>query len=135
MNDLSKLSILFCAGLVAGIVNALFVWGMGASGINTLLGIQIVPALTPAFLYQKMVWGGIWGFIFLLPFLKDSIWRRGFLFGLAPTFVVLFVVLPLQAKKGLLGLQLGAMVPLFAIVANTFWGVTAAFWIKLCLKS
>ncbi len=31
------------------------------------LGVKIAPAFTPAWLYQRLVWGGLWGWLFLLP--------------------------------------------------------------------
>ena len=130
MKLFKNISICFSAGTIGGIVNALFVWGMGATGLSAAIGIKIAPPWSPAFLYQRMVWGGIWGFIFLLPILRKSIFLRGVLMGIAPTLVVLFVVLPYQLKKGMMGLELGALVPVFALVANAIWGVSTAFWIQ-----
>lgn len=130
MNRWIKASAYFCAGLAGGITNAVFVWAAGASGVNAAIGIKIAPAWTPGFLYQRMVWGGIWGFIFLLPWLKKSVWLRGVVFGLAPTLVVLTVVLPYQLNKGFLGLELGALVPVFAVLANAVWGITAVLWLR-----
>lgn len=130
MNKFTKSSLYFTAGALGGITNAVFVWGMGAAGISAALGIQIAPAWSPPFLYQRIVWGGLWGFIFILPYFKQSVWLRGTVFGLAPTLVVLTVVLPFQLNQGFLGLNLGALVPLFAIVANAVWGITAVLWLK-----
>lgn len=130
MKLIGKLSLWFSAGVLGGITNAVFVWGTGALGVNAALGISIAPPWSPGFLYQRMVWGGIWGLMFALPYLRHSIWLRGTLFGLAPTLVVLTVVLPFQMNKGMFGLELGALVPVFAIVANAVWGVTAAAWIR-----
>jgi len=134
MNKVKAVSVWFSAGTLGGITNAVFVWGTGACGVNALLGIQITPQWSPAFLYQRMVWGGIWGFMFALPYLKKSIWRRGFLFGLAPTLAVLTVVLPFQLNKGMFGLGLGSLVPVFAVMANAIWGITAAWWVEKAEK-
>ena len=76
------LSICYTAGLIGGLATAVFVWAGGAYGLSAMLGVAIAPEWTPAFLYQKMVWGGIWGLVFTLPLLTNSVLLRGFLFGL-----------------------------------------------------
>ena len=98
-----NLSIFYSAGLVGGLANAVFVWSGGAFGLSALLGVAIAPEWTPAYLYQKMVWGGIWGLVFTLPMLTNSVLLRGFLFGLGPSLVTLLFILPKVAGKGMLG--------------------------------
>ena len=44
--------------------------------------------------------------------------------------VQLFVVFPMKANKGIMGLDLGLLTPLFVIVFNAMWGWTAAIWLK-----
>jgi hypothetical protein len=55
---------------------------------------------------------------------------RGVLFSLAPTLVQLFLVFPLMAHKGVLGLQLGYLTPLLVIFYNAIWGLAAGLWLK-----
>ena len=81
--------------------------------------------------YPRMVWGGIWGLVFLLPFLKNSLYLKGLILSLGPTLVQLFVVFPFKAQKGAMGLDLGALTPMFVIFFNAVWGVAAAYWLKL----
>ena len=57
----------FSAGALGGLANSLAVWLFGALGITLALGVGIAPGLTPAWLYPRIVWGGLWGFLFLLP--------------------------------------------------------------------
>ena len=74
MNTLLKtIGMVFAAGALGGLVNGLIVWGFGQLGITTALGVKIAPALTPAMLYARIVWGGMWGVLLLLPFYRKSV--------------------------------------------------------------
>lgn len=125
-----SLSLVFAAGSLGALANSLFVWLAGALGITPALGIAIAPALTPQWLYPRIVWGGIWGFLFLLPVWSDQWVRQGLLLSLGPTLVQLFVVFPLKAQKGVLGLELGVLTPVLVIVANAVWGLVTAYWLR-----
>jgi hypothetical protein len=50
--------------------------------------------------------------------------------SLGPSAVQLFVVFPVKAQKGMMGLELGTLVPLFVLFYNAVWGVAAAYWLK-----
>ena len=128
---LRKLTILFSSGCLGGIVNSVVVWIFGAKGITSALGVRIAPDLTATWLYPRMVWGGIWGFLFLLPILRKSPLWQGLLFSLGPTLVQLFVVFPAKAGKGMMGLELGELTPLFVLFFNAIWGVSTAMWLRL----
>lgn len=130
-NIFRTLSLVFAAGCVGALANSLVVWLFGDLGINGALGVSIAPKLTPAWLYPRIVWGGIWGLLFLLPILRNSILVRGFVYSLGPTLVMLFVVFPLKAKKGMLGLDLGSLTPVMVLFFNAVWGVSAALWLRL----
>jgi hypothetical protein len=124
------LSLVFAAGCVGAVANSLIVWLFGDLGINAALGVKIAPRLTPAWLYPRIVWGGLWGFLFLLPVLRSSLLARGFLFSLGPSLVMFFVIFPLKAKKSMFGLELGMMTPVLVLFFNAVWGVTAAIWLR-----
>ena len=68
--------------------------------------------------------------MFLLPLLRQSRLLQGLLYSLGPTIVQLFIVFPIKANKGVMGLDLGAMTPLFVIIFNGVWGICAAFWLS-----
>ena len=125
-----KTSLVFAAGCLGGLINSLAVWIFGEIGISSALGVNIAPKLTVAWLYPRLVWGGIWGLLFLLPLMKTSIFARGLIFSIGPTVVQLFVVFPMKAHKGMLGLDLGLLTPLLVIVFNAIWGWAAAIWLK-----
>ena len=124
------LSLVFAAGCVGAVANSLLVYLFGDLGINAALGVKIAPGLTPAWLYPRVVWGGLWGFLFLLPIFRSSLLARGLLFSLGPSLVMFFVVFPLKAKKGMFGLELGSLTPVLVLFFNGVWGVTAAIWLR-----
>jgi len=126
---LRNLSLVFAAGCWGALWNSLAVWLCGWLGIAAALGVHIAPALTPAFLYPRLVWGGLWGLLFLLPMGRWSFPARGLLFSLAPTLVQLFVVFP-HVHKGVLGLQLGYLTPLMVVFYNAIWGYAAGWWLS-----
>jgi hypothetical protein len=129
--SVKNLSLVFVAGLLGGLLNCLVVWLFGWLGIAQVFGVQIAPPLTTALLYPKLVWGGLWGFLFLLPLGRLSFPIRGLILGLGPSLVQLFLVFPLKAHKGVLGLQLGPLTPLFVLFYNAVWGVVAGWWLNL----
>ncbi|UCE35383.1 MAG: hypothetical protein JSV55_00170 [Deltaproteobacteria bacterium] len=131
MRNLSKnISMVFAAGCLGGLVNSLAVWIFGDLGINAVLGVRIAPALTPQWLYPRIIWGGIWGLLFLLPLMRSRILSRGIIFSLGPTLVQLLVVFPLKAGKGYMGLDLGTLTPLLVFIFNAIWGIATAIWLR-----
>ena len=129
-NPAGKLSMVFAAGCLGGLVNSLAVWLSGFYGITAAIGVKIAPQLTAAWLYPRIVWGGIWGILFLLPLLRRNVLIQGLIVSLGPTLVQLFVVFPMKANKGVMGLDLGNLTPLAVVVFNAVWGVTAAVWLR-----
>lgn len=128
---LSKILIVFAAGCAGGLANSLVVWWCGAIGLTGLFGASIAPTLTPLWLYPRIVWGGIWGGLFLLP-TPEIYWLRGLFFSLPPSLVQLLIVFP-QAGKGWFGLDLGLSAPLFVLFFNAVWGLVAAYLLKQSL--
>ena len=130
MSVVRSLSLFFAAGALGGVANSLVVWAFGQLGISQQLGVSIAPTLSPAWLYPRVVWGGLWGFLFILPVLPRTWLRRGLLLSLGPSLVQLFVVFPLKAQKGVLGLELGILTPVLVLVFNAVWGVVASWWVR-----
>lgn len=128
---LRRVSLVFSAGALGGLANSLVLWVLGRAGVTGMVGVALAPKLVPMWLYPRIVWGGIWGLLFLLPLLRHSPVKRGILLSLGPTVVQLFVVFPFKAFKGYLGLELGGMTPVFVVVLNAVWGVTAAYWLTM----
>ncbi|MBI5250062.1 MAG: hypothetical protein HY912_11260 [Desulfomonile tiedjei] len=129
MSILRRLSLTYAAGSFGGLANALAVWIIGYFKIAAAAGVNIAPDLTASTIYPRVVWGGLWGFMFLLPFFRNSPLLRGIIFGLVPALVALFVVFPAKAQNALLGLHLGTMTPLFVVIYNIVWGLAASYWL------
>ena len=131
MKKLAKrLTVIFAAGCLGGLANSLAVWLFGAYGVTKTLGVHIAPDLSPVWLYPRLVWGGIWGLLFLLPVFRSSVLKRGLLLSLGPTIIQLFVVFPYKADQGMMGMGLGALTPLLVFVFNAIWGITVAIWLR-----
>ena len=127
---MKKVLIFFAAGCFGALVNSLVIWLSGDLGMTRLLGVSISPALTPGWLYPRIVWGGIFGVLFFLPVLKSKPFSKGTLLSLFPTMVQLFFVFPYQAKKGMAGLKLGMLTPAVVFVFNWVWGVVTSLTIR-----
>jgi hypothetical protein len=129
-NFTRNLSLVFAAGCLGGLLNSLAVWIFGELGITAKFGVNIAPQLSAPWLYPRLVWGGIWGLLFLLPLMKRSFFSRGLLFSLGPSLVQLFVIFPLKAHKGTMGLDLGTLTPLFVLFYNAVWGLATSIWLR-----
>ncbi|MBW1859231.1 MAG: hypothetical protein JRI70_03930 [Deltaproteobacteria bacterium] len=131
MNKLARrLTMVFSAGCFGGLVNSLTLWFLGAYGVTADMGIKIAPDLTASWLYGRLVWGGLWGFLFVLPFPRGSDLLRGLLFSLGPSVVQLLVVFPHVAHKGLMGLRLGVLTPVLVLFLNALWGISTMLWLR-----
>lgn len=125
-----RLTLAFGAGCLGGLVNSVVVWFLGDAGIPERLGVQLAPAFTLAWLYPRIVWGGVWGVLLLLPIAARSHILRGLLVSLAPSAATFLWFMP-EAGKGLFGLQTGWLTPAFVMVYNAVWGIAAGFWFAL----
>ncbi len=126
-----KLTVAFTAGCWGGLANSLAVWFSGWLGLTALLWVNIAPSLSPGFLYPRVVWGGLWGVLFLLPWLRRRPLARYVLFSLGPTAGQLLVVFPFQMQQGILGLGLGNLTPLFVVIYNLIWACAAGAWLHV----
>lgn len=129
MKILQRLSLMFAAGSFGGLIKGLVATASAGIGINAALGVTMVPSLTSAWVYQHVVWGGIWAFLFLIP-LKGSYYFRGAVFSLGQTLVQLLVIFP-KMGKGMFGLQFGAFTPVLVLIFGIIWGLAAGFWLQL----
>lgn len=128
---MKKLLLFFAAGALGAFANSIAVWLFGHFGITSAAGVAIAPALTPGYLYPRIVWGGLWGLLFLLPMMQSKLLLKGTVLSLVPTAVQLFIIFPLKAHKGVAGLALGLYTPLFVLFFNWIWGLVTALAIKI----
>ena len=119
----------FASGCLGGLANSLAVWLSGKYGITKMLGVSLAPGLSPEWLYPRIVWGGIWGLAFVLPFMKSRLINKGLVLSLLPTLYMLFMVFP-HSHQGMLGLGLGMLTPVLVVFFNMIWGFVAGLTIK-----
>lgn len=128
-----RISVCFAAGCFGALINSWLVWYLGRLGIPNKFGVAIAPVWSLQFLYPRLIWGGIWGSIFIFPILRSGFWvgvfSRGILLSLAPTAFQLFYVFPFLLGKGMLGIGLGRLTPVFVCIYNAVWGIAAALWL------
>jgi hypothetical protein len=134
MGLVRKLSGAFTGGAVGGLADSINIWVLSHLGITGLLGVTLKPEFTAPWLYQRMVWSGIWMLLLLLPVWQKRIWLRGCVFSLLPSAMMLFMVFP-EMGKGMLGLGFGVMTPVVVIWLNFVYGIIAAFWYKFTVEN
>lgn len=127
---MKKLLVFFAAGCLGALANSITVWLFGDLGITASAGVSITPSLTPNWLYPRIVWGGLWGLLFMLPMLQSKPILKGSLLSLFPTIVQLLVVFPYKTRYGIAGLELGILTPAFVLFFNWVWGVVTALTIR-----
>ncbi|MFT4552097.1 MAG: hypothetical protein ACI9S8_000719 [Chlamydiales bacterium] len=136
MNDrfFKSLSLTFAAGCLGGLLNSLAIWISGTTELTAHFNVNIIPAMTTDWLYPRIIYGGLWGFLFLLPFLKRSYLFRGLIYSLAPSAVQLLIILPFCEHQGFLGTKLGDMTPVFVLGVNGIWGISSGLWLQYTEK-
>jgi hypothetical protein len=117
----------FAAGCLGGLANSIAVWLFGHFGLTTLLKVAISPHLTLPWLYPRIVWGGIWGLLFVMPIFKSKTFLKASFLSLFPTAFQLFYVFPVTAHKGMGGMALGMLTPVVVLVLNWVWGLVTAY--------
>lgn len=127
---MKNLLVYFASGCLGGLANSIAVWLFGQFGITKMFGVALAPALSPEWLYPRIVWGGLWGLAFILPFMKSRLINKGLILSLLPTLYMLFFVFP-QSRAGMLGLGLGVLTPVLVVFFNMIWGVVAGLTIKV----
>ena len=124
-----KLSGAFTGGVVGALIDSVNVWLLSHFGLLAMAGISMRVEFVGSWLYPRLVWGGIWALLLLLPILKKKVALRGTLMSLFPSAMMLFKVLPAMGQ-GLMGLHLGILMPVMVVTLNFIYGLVAAFWYK-----
>jgi len=128
-----KISLCFTAGCFGALINSFVVWYLGRRGLPQQVGVAIAPAWSAHFLYSRLVWGGLWGLLFTAPYWRSGFWvgvfSRGIFFSILPTLFQLLYVLPFLQDKGIMGISLGKLTPVFVCFYNAVWGFFAALWL------
>ncbi len=129
------LAVCFVGGIFGGLACSVFIWMLGNWGITALLNVQIAPELTSAWLYPRLIWGGIWAIPYFLsvsvPRARRRWVRKGLYASLLPTLYMLFVVFPYHLDKEQAGLALGLLTPVVVLVTNLVWGLFTGIFTRL----
>lgn len=123
-------SLAFAAGAVGALLNSVAVWAAGHYGLTARVGVAIHPSFSAAWLYPRIVWGGLWGLLLLLPLAPGRTLIRGLVVSLGPSLAQLLFFFPQQTSHGLGGLGLGLLTPVAVLIFNAIWGISAAYWIR-----
>ncbi len=127
MKVIRNISAAFTGGAIGAFIDSFNIWCMGKIGISDLLGITMKPEFTAPWLYMRMIWGGIWMLLLLLPIMNNRVALKGMAVSLVPSAMMLFVVLP-SMGKGTLGLGFGSLMPVVVIGLNFIYGIVASYW-------
>lgn len=123
--------LVFAAGCFGALIQCLVMWLFSRYGITHSFHVNLPGSMAPAWLYPRIVWGGLWGFIFLLPIMTSSVFVRSFVLALIPTGVQLFIIYPLYEGKGIAGLSLGLLTPFLVLFFYWVWSLATAIILKL----
>lgn len=126
-----KLLIYFSAGCSGGLAYGIAVSTFGDLGITSALGVSFHHGLSPGWVYSRVVWGGIWGILFILPLSQSNLFLKGSILSLLPASFQLFVVFPLLSNHSIGGIDLGLLTPLVILFFNWLWGVATALMLQL----
>jgi hypothetical protein len=127
MKLIRHLSGAFTGGALGALLDSFNIWAMGKVGISDIIGITMKPEFTGPWVYKRMVWGGIWMLLLLLPVMKDRIILRGMTVSIVPSAMMLFMVLP-SMGQGMFGLGFGNLMPVVVVGLNFIYGVFASYW-------
>jgi hypothetical protein len=129
------LAVCFAAGVLGSLANSLAAWICGLWGVTALAGVNLAPALTAAWLYPRLVWGGIWGLVYFLtvksPRQRRQWARKGLWVSMLPTIAQLFYFFPYRTSFGPMGIGLGDLTALFVLLFNFVWGFFTGFFTRL----
>lgn len=129
---LREFALCFAAGAAGGAAKGLLVLLCSYFPASAALGGHLASALYAQSLphangiYARVVWGGLYGFLFLLPVARGWLWFSGFLWACAIT-LLQWVVLPLLHG----GLHIAWIPLLSTLLLNCIWGWVAALLLHL----
>src|SRR5690606_30280454 len=118
------------AGCFGGLVYCVVMWLFSRYGITQSLGVSLYGSISPQWMYPRIVWGGMWGLLFLLPMLTSTVFARSFFISLIPTLVHLFIIYPFYTGKGVAGLQLGLLTPVLVWFFFWVWALITAIILR-----
>lgn len=123
--------VVFAAGCLGALVQIVAMNLAVHYGFTHHLGVQFGASFSPQWMYPQIVWGGLWGFVFLLPIFAGSIVVRSFLLCLIPALVQLFIIFPFYEGKGFAGISRGILMPCVVLFFWWVWALATSITLKL----
>ncbi len=125
-------SLAFTAGVLGALANRILLWILGLLTVVPATNFTIpFPVATKLWLYTAIVRGGVWGFLFLIPW-RTNWWLRGIVFAFGPSLGVWLVIYPYVAHAGFFGLNRGIGALAIPFLANNIvWGLVVSWWYDL----
>src|SRR3546814_9004764 len=90
LRSLSRAFVSGCVGVVGFFIGAYLFIAVGLIDAPPV----VETFQSKAFIYKQVVWGGIWGLLFVLPLLRPFWWARGLIVGGLATLAAIFVFQP-----------------------------------------
>ncbi|UTF60478.1 hypothetical protein [Gilvimarinus sp. DA14] len=128
---MKKWFLVYGAGTLGAFIAAIALWLAGRYGLTSALDVRIAPGLSAHWLYPRLVWGGLWGFLLLLPAFGSRWIFKALVLALVPTLVQLFVIYPYTTGYGVAGLSLGLLTPLVIYLYFAVWALVASITLRL----
>jgi hypothetical protein len=123
---LLKAQFLFVAGCVGGTLSYAFLWALEEWNVLEYWHVQLTATWQIPELCEKVVFSGLWAFIFFLPLLHDQRIFRALVFSLAPT---VFNLVQMSST----GFDLGTAVTVGLM--NLAWSLVTLWWLKMWTTS
>lgn len=120
----------FGAGALGALAMCLTMWLFTNFGITQELGVALKGSLNQHWMYPKIVWGGLWGLLFALNFIKGGIFSRSLVIALIPTLIHLFVFYPYYENAGVAGMKLGFLTPFLTFFFYWVWSLVTAISLR-----
>lgn len=121
----------FGAGCLGGLVMCVVMWLFSRYGITQSLQVNLGGSVSPHWMSPRIVWGGLWGLLFLISVFSSNLFARSFIIALIPTLVQLFVFYPFYEGKGVAGLSLGLLTPFLVFFFYWVWALATAIALRL----
>lgn len=119
-------------GFLAKVPQGLVLWVMSEIGLFVAMGVRLNVPLNTMYSSTHVLLGALFGSLFAVPVLTGwSNTLRGLLVGLCHAAGTLFFFNPVWDHVGIMGLELGLLMPVVVIVANLIWGVLAGIGIDV----
>jgi hypothetical protein len=128
-STLRTFALYFAAGCLGGVaINVLNIF-LHLVSFPLAIGVDITPDYSLPALYSDLFWGGLWGLLFMIPFLKDLYLVKGVILSLIPTFTQLIIILPFFKGASILATEFGLMMPVYVMMLNIVWGLVAGIFL------